>query len=73
MPLKQGNWKHCFYSEELPGSKEMICISGYAPAALDFSKPTVLTVLKHFSLPSSLYTTGRGKGRLIGNGACGPV
>lgn len=36
--------------------------------SLDFSKPTLIRVLKHFNLPSSPPTRGSGERRLIGKG-----
>ena len=35
---------------------------------LDFSKPTLIRILKDFNLPSSHMTKGRGEESLIGNG-----
>jgi hypothetical protein len=40
---------------------------------LDFSKPTLIRVLKHFNHPPSLMTKGRGEESLMGNGGYGPV
>jgi phenylalanyl-tRNA synthetase beta subunit len=40
---------------------------------LDFSKPTLIRVLKRFSFPSTPPTRGWGKERLLGKGDCGPV
>lgn len=40
---------------------------------LDFSKPTLVGVLKCFNLPSSPLTSGREERRLIGEGVCIPV
>jgi hypothetical protein len=41
---------------------------------LDFSKPTLISVLKCFNLPSSPPPTrGNGKERLIEQRGCGPV